>query len=292
MNTKNRLQAVIARITEIPAMPEIVAEVLRITDDPETTMGDVGAAVERDPALAVKILKVSNSTYYGMKQHVATLKLALVILGVREIRNIVMAISVFESLRARSTDSLLAREFWEHSFKVAGIARKLGVHMQLALHGEDFIAGLLHDIGKMIMVRQFAKEYFGLYERTGGCGNALWNKEMEVFGFSHAEAGAALARNWNLPPSLTDALMYHHYALADGTLRNLSNPKLACVVRIANLASREDYTTLTPDRSEACVDQEAWTILNEGPLKISNTGRFNLFRDCQKELSQSHPPMY
>ena len=85
-------------VGDLPAMPAVVSEVLRITEDPKVDMQVVGRVIESDPAMAGKILKVSNSSYYGMKQFVGTLKMALVILGVREVRNIVLGISVFEAI--------------------------------------------------------------------------------------------------------------------------------------------------------------------------------------------------
>jgi HD-like signal output (HDOD) protein len=135
-------------------MPGVVAEVLRVTGDPDVAVGEVSSVIERDSALTAKLLKVSNSPYYGMNQVVGTLKLALVILGVREVRNIVLGISVVDSLKDSSTERLLDQlDFWDHSVKVAGFAKKLGTHLRLNLQGEDFIASRLHDIGKMVLWR-------------------------------------------------------------------------------------------------------------------------------------------
>ena len=87
MNLEKTAEKLLANVGDLPAMPEVVSEVLRLTDDPDTAMAQVSDVIQRDPALTAKILKVSNSPYYGMKQYVGTLKLAIVILGVREVRN-------------------------------------------------------------------------------------------------------------------------------------------------------------------------------------------------------------
>ena len=110
MIDKKAVDRIIARVGDLPAMPAVVSEVLRVTDDPATAMSEVSSIVQADPALTAKILRVSNSSYYGMKQYVGTLKLALVILGVREVRNIVLGITVFETLKNEKSDVKLAED--------------------------------------------------------------------------------------------------------------------------------------------------------------------------------------
>jgi len=106
----SNIDKVVARIGDLPAMPDIVAKVMEITEDPGVAVSDVSELIEQDLSLTAKLLKVSNSSYYGMRQVVGTLKLALVILGVKEVRNIVLGISVLDTLRDSTTDRLLNRE--------------------------------------------------------------------------------------------------------------------------------------------------------------------------------------
>ena len=98
MSKRSSVEKVVAKLGDLPAMPDVVAGVMELTADANVAVSEVSALIERDPALTAKLLKVSNSSYYGMRQVVGTLKLALVILGVREVRNIVVGISVLESL--------------------------------------------------------------------------------------------------------------------------------------------------------------------------------------------------
>jgi len=153
MSDKTEIARIVSRVGELPAMPAVVAEVLRVTDDPASDMSAVSAAIQSDPALTAKILRVSNSPYYGMKQYVGTLKLALVILGVREVRNIVLCISVFEAVRDSERHVAAVHEIWNGSLRVAGLAKSLSTQLGLVLQGEEFIAGLLTDIGKVALLR-------------------------------------------------------------------------------------------------------------------------------------------
>ncbi len=247
-------------------MPAVVSEVLRMTEDPASELAQVGRTVQADPALTAKILRVANSSYYGMKQYVGTLKLALVILGVREIRNIVLGISVFETLRSKSDDVRTGQEIWSHSLRVAAIAKSLGAEMGLGLQGEEFITGLLHDIGKMVLLCQLGKGYARIYDEYKNDQQALYTVEQEEFGFTNADVAMALARRWNLPQGLADALWYQ-YPDPDRPLRNAKDPKLAAVVRIAKRAARDDFSLAEATAIKALQDTEAWESL-EGVKRV------------------------
>ena len=140
MKTKTHvdIDAIVSKIGDLPAVPEIVAEVIVLTEEPETELADVAAAIEKDPALAAKVLKISNSSYYGMRQVVGSLRLALVVLGIREVRNVVLGIGILDTLRLDRTKVLLdPTNFWDHSFKTGGLVRRLTAHFDLALQGEE-----------------------------------------------------------------------------------------------------------------------------------------------------------
>jgi putative nucleotidyltransferase with HDIG domain len=225
-----------------------------------------------------------------MRQYVGTLKLALVILGVREVRNIVLGISVFDTLRSKKTETLLAGDLWKHSFIVAALSKKLGEHLKLALHGEDFITGLLHDIGKLVLMRQFEAEYAKIYQAVGteGAGEKLCYVETKVFGFTHADAAAALATRWNFPKTLIDGLFLHH-PKKDIALRDAKDPKLAAVVRIANLAAREDFSGFEPSWQKPANDPESWDVLGEC-AELPEKERGVMLAEFMEELNGASAP--
>jgi len=263
-----RLQRITEKVGDLPAMPEIVAEVLQLIEDPSSALEQVSEAIERDPNLTAKVLKISNSAYYGMKQHVGTVKLATVILGLREIRNVVLGVSLFDALRHQRTGSLMAGEFRVHSFLVAAIAKQLSKRLRLGFEGEAFIAGLLHDIGKMVLARHLGERYGSVLAAAGGYGEALCRAERDAFGFSHAEAAAVLAARWNLPATLIGALLLHHRG-EGGPLLEAKDPKLAAVVRIADLAARDNLGAVNgPATANAASDEEGWGPLMDVPDAI------------------------
>lgn len=267
MDKESAVERVISGVGDLPAMPAVVAQVIEITEDPSSQMSDLSDCVHADPALTAKILRVSNSSYYGMKQYVGTLKLALVILGVREIRNIVLGISVFETLRQKGADANIASEIWAHSLRVAGVAKKLAAHMGLGFQGEEFISGLLHDIGKMVLLCQLGEEYGKLYKKLKDDQQALYEAELEEFGFSNADAAMALASKWNLPQTLTDALWYQ-YADPNRPLAHATAPNVAAITRIAKRAARDDFTVKDDTGITALQDAEAWECLIDAKKPI------------------------
>ncbi|MBI4556527.1 MAG: HDOD domain-containing protein [Candidatus Hydrogenedentes bacterium] len=286
-----RLERVVSRAGDLPAIPEVVADVLRLTSDPTTAMAEIGETVQRDPALTAKILRVSNSPYYGMKQYVGTLKLALVILGVREVRNIVLGISVFSTLQNDRMEHLWVQSLWNHSVTVAALARKLGSHLKLPMHGEDFIGGLLHDIGKMLLWRQLGKSYTEVYRQSGGASEKLCAAEEAKFGFNHADAAAALARYWNLPETLADALWYHH-TTEEALLAKAKDPRLAAIVRIANLAAHDRFSEDISGGHQSCVDEPTWRLLDKTTNPIESDDRFLVLSGFKAELSATPAPAF
>lgn len=269
-------------VGDLPALPSVVAEVLRATDDPSTSTADVSAIIQRDPALTAKVLRVSNSSYYGMKQYVGTLKLALVILGVREIRNIVLGISVFESLNDQAGDMRLAQDIWAGSLRTAGVCKKLADTIGLGLRGEEFIVGLLADIGIMGMLRKDGDGvYRALYESTGHDLAVLRRAEMLQFQYDHAMAAQAMAMQWSFPRTLSDALGVQ-YPGEGRSLREAKDPRLAAVIRIAKaIDCRAD--------GEKCVagaleEDEAWAILAEARNPVAPGDRERLLLEFVGEL--------
>ncbi len=283
MTVQTNVDKVVAIVGDLPAMPAIVSEVLDMTQDPDVPMSDIGDLIQRDPGLTAKILRISNSPYYGMRQYVGTLKLALVILGSREVRNTVIGIAVFDTLRDDHTDAFLADDFWNHSLTVAALSKKLGNTLSLRLQGEDFIGGLLHDMGKMALYRYLGERYADVFRTAQEEPARLAEFETKEFGFNHADAATAFAKRWNLPEMLCDAL-YYHPKLEDRPLSEAAHPQLAAVVRIANLASRHDFENETEETCQALNDTESWAILESATAPIPADERYQLLAGFIEEV--------
>jgi HD-like signal output (HDOD) protein len=285
MSEAEKSARIISRLGDLPAMPDVVSNVLTITDNPNMAMEDVSRAIEADPGMTAKVLRVSNSSYYGMKQHVGTLKLALVILGTREVRNIVLGISVFDSFKDSGVSESVIQDIWNRSLRVAALAKQMAILLGLRFEGEEFIAGLLADIGKIVFFRKAGKAYWELLRNADNDWRALAKMERETFECAHPFVAMALADRWNLPASLVDALRLQ-LPHEEESLEDAAAPELAALTRIAKLAALDDFDA---EDGTPCsiVEEEAWRLLEKAPHPVSSEGRRELLQTCIHSLSSA-----
>ncbi len=191
-------------------MPATVSKVMAITANPESSANDLMQAILPDQTMCSTILKVANSAFFGIPRGVATIERAVVVLGYEEIRNIVIGKAIFSSFpqlskENRNTVSL----FWEHAFTCGLAAKIIGGHLNRS-PSEFFIAGLIHDIGKLAMLMAFPNEYPILRELSNPCNADDSADEHAKFAISHDKVGLQLANKWLLPAQLVAAIGYHH----------------------------------------------------------------------------------
>ncbi|MHC4664321.1 MAG: HDOD domain-containing protein, partial [Planctomycetota bacterium] len=204
------LRKKIESIGGLPTLPKVAAEIIARVSNPDSSMKDISKIIHQDPSLAAKILKVANSAFYGLRQEVTTLQLAMVVLGLKKIMNLVASISIFSVFPTRAGRKAIEREkFWLHSAGTGTIARILAQRMELELDGEEFVAGLLHDIGKIVIDQYFHEDFLKILDLIEQGKDAL-EAENTVLGASHAEIGEWIAFHWRLPRSLIAAIRYHH----------------------------------------------------------------------------------
>lgn len=211
MGNPEKLQQLVQTVRDLPALPEVVVRVMRLAEDPRSDAQSIARVIATDQAMAARVLKLANSAFYGLPRRVSTLSEAVVILGFRTIKNLAIAASTFELLNREIAGYWLQRgELWRHSLACAIGAQLIAQRVHLPVTEEAFVAGLLHDIGK-VAINLFVREQF---DQIMQC--ALRDRipfveaEQAVLGFNHATAGALIAEKWNLPPSLVSVIRYHH----------------------------------------------------------------------------------
>jgi len=260
-----KLRREVQEIGALPTLPEIPMRILELIADEKSSMEDISKLVERDPSLTANILKVANSAYYGVRQRVASLKLALAILGFNEIINIVTSISVVRIFPSHGRSASFDRnKFWKHSFGCASAAQMLARELRFETAGVDFVAGLLHDIGKLVMDQYFHPKLREIWSMKEKEGTPLLVAEEQVMGADHAVLGSWLAGSWNLPPVLAESITYHHRPLDVLALPTPSEkPALAAIIHLADILACEPELnfTETAEASQSFGDNLAWKII-------------------------------
>lgn len=207
VNLKEKIQSII----QLPTLPGIAVEVINMVDNPKTSASALGQIISKDQVLAAKVLKIANSPFYGFSKKIATIDFAIIVLGFDTLKEVVLSVSLISTLAKKRTKNFDMNQFWNHSVACGIVARTLARNYGYRVIGEVFIAGLLHDIGILILNQYFFsafKEISRLYHEEG---IGLEESEKHVLGVTHAEVGAWLAERWNFPPQLIDSIAFHHY---------------------------------------------------------------------------------
>jgi HD-like signal output (HDOD) protein len=212
---EKKIRLIVNRIHNLPTPPTVFAQVNKVISNPNTSAYQIGAIIAEDPALSAKILKLTNSAFYGLSRTVTSVKQAIVILGLDVVKSLVLSASVFETFSKRnSIDKVFLDQFWRHSLLVAFMSRIISrtKNFPSFLEAEEsFSAGLLHDIGKLVILThlpdEFAKVKLARENRPEASTSSI---EEQILGFDHAAVGGYLCQKWNLPEHLTQSIQFHH----------------------------------------------------------------------------------
>lgn len=216
-------------VSSLPPLPAAVQRLLSLAKQIDADFQEIALVIEADQTLTARTLRAANSALYGVSRRVQTVRQATVLLGRETILNLAIGASVLgmqNSLSGAWPGDPAA--FWRHSIAVASVARDLARHLRLADPEEAFVAGLLHDIGKLILLGHFGERYLQVLKAAQYGAKPLFRLEREVLGTDHAAVGQALCVHWNIPSTLAQAIAEHH---SDGPAATGST---ADVVRDAN----------------------------------------------------------
>ncbi len=231
---RTALRLAAERTVTLPTFPAVASRLIEEVARPDATSEEIGRILSRDPALTARTLKLANSDFYGFPRKVGSVDLAVLVLGTQTIRDLVLTSSVVQALgrTGSSLEGLLS-----HSMACGIAARALAERAKYRLTGDAYAAGLLHDVGKVVLRQADPERFDQVLARCRASNVAAAEAERELFGSDHAEVGGWLAERWGLPADIVEAIACHHRP--DAATRN---PALASLVHIANfLAQRAGY---------------------------------------------------
>jgi putative nucleotidyltransferase with HDIG domain len=234
----------------------IVDRVTELIEHPSTTARDIEAVVETDQALTAKLLCLVNSSFYGFSQRVKTVSRAVGVIGFEALRNLVFTTSVISLFKSEASDTFRPTEFWNHSIGTALAAKEIARRLGERQVEEFFVAGLVHDIGKLVHHEYLTESFLRAGALAAQQDILLLEAEREALHFTHDETGGLLLDHWRLPERLTAMVRYHH---TPG--RAPEYVREAAAVHLADILCRAKGLGSGGDNKIPLLDRRAWDCL-------------------------------
>jgi putative nucleotidyltransferase with HDIG domain len=265
MVDRKKIENLIENMDELPTLPSIFFTINKMLSDPRTSAFDVGNAISGDQVIASKVLKLANSAFYGFINKVNTISHAIAVLGFSSTKNLVLTTSVLSTLKLNDTiKGFNLTDFWKHSAAVGAIAKVAANETCPQKQEEAFVAGLLHDIGKLILAI-CAPEVFAEILNLALSKNCLFlEAEREILGVSHQEIAVKINEKWKLPEEIVAVIANHH--------KNISvsgdHAVLVALVQLSDVLVRGLQFGYACDCSMPIIENNVFALLKITPQKL------------------------
>jgi putative nucleotidyltransferase with HDIG domain len=208
----------ISEMDTLPSVPALYIEMTKELQSPEPSIQKVGRIIERDPGMAVKILQIVNSAFFGLRRNISNPADAVFFLGLDRVQHLFLALHMFSKFSSSQNSSFSIQLLWDHSFSTAMLAKTIAEREEMSKEvvGDSFTAGLLHDIGKLMLACRLPDRHAEAVNIAQRDAIPLWLAEHQVLSVTHAEIGAYLLGLWGLPDSIVEAVAYHHRPMESG----------------------------------------------------------------------------
>lgn len=234
LTNEQRFALIKKYIAQMPSLSTTVTKVLEVCNRPDTSANDLNRVISLDPVLIGQVLKLINSAYYSLPNQINSLTRAIIMLGLNTVKNLALSTAVLGSIgREESFRSLPMDAFWTHSLCVGVMSKAIAGLKGIpgVMHEEFFVAGLLHDLGKIPLNHCFAEEYRQVLDLSALEQRPLTKAEEMILGLDHSLAGKMIADKWQLNPALNELLLFHHTPAK----ASADNRQLVAVVATANI---------------------------------------------------------
>lgn len=223
-------ESLLEYIKKMPALPTSIGKVMEVCNDPTSSAADLSRVISLDPVLMGRVMQLINSAYYGLNQKITSLVRAIIMLGLNTVKNLALSTAVLGAVSSKRSKVISMEDFWMHSLSVGVtaklIAKKRGVSTRNL--EEFFVAGLLHDIGKIPFINQAPNEYSNAISFSKEVSISLWEGEHHQLSCTHTEIGEMIATNWQLNENLAHSIAHHH------EIYNGSHQEMVCTIAAAN----------------------------------------------------------
>lgn len=224
-----------AAVDGMPAFPKSVQKILELTRNVDCSPKDLVQVIDKDPVVTVKVLRVVNSAYYSLPKQITSINHAVVYLGFNTIKNLALSIAAIGMLPASNAAGFDGGQYLLHSLSTAGIAKQLALRVEGADPMDCFIAGLLHDFGKVVFAQFMPEEFKKALEFSQANQSSLHLALREIVGTDHAVVGAMLVEKWRFSPELVDTIRHQYSPERKDT------PMIACVFAANQISKKLEF---------------------------------------------------
>ncbi len=255
----------IKRISNLPTLPQVATHLLACINDPTTSSKDVAGILAQDMSISAKVLRLSNSAFYGMPRKITNINEAVVVLGFKVINTMVLSLTVFDMFPdAKDQPTFNRAQFWQHSVFCALLAKLIAdvVDNRDVSPDESFCCGLLHDVGKIVMEQYLHDDLQKVVKQVNSQGRSSYEIENEILGYTHTDVAEWLVNRWNLPDVLFYPIIHHHTPLK---IKSFTSNNAVC-----HLA---DYFCYELELTQVDADQPSPPLIQEcyGALEFNNS---------------------
>ena len=257
----NRVDNFIKRVRDLSTLPEAIKKIVELTSDPNVSISKVEEAISTDPVISTRLLRIVNSAYYSFFREITSIRQAIVVLGLEATKNLVYGTSIITAFGRHSKIERFPFEgFWQFSVATGNISRTLSSLLDYNFYQEAFLAGLVHDIGKIVLANYRPTQFEEAIIKAHEEGVPLSVTEETVFGFNHNDVGQRLAVRWRLPRLLEEVITFN-----ESPGEASEHVEITAVVRLAALLCHGHGigTSGEPERQISLQDEEAWRLLSE-----------------------------
>lgn len=249
-------ERIVKETQSISSLPTVFYQLSEAIDDPNSSNRDIERVISTDSGLTARLLRISNSALYAFPSKIDTIGRAITVIGTAQLRDLALATSVFKMFEGVSSDVLDADSFWHHAIACAVAARVLAGYRREANVERFFVAGLLHDIGRLLLFMKIPQQAGKALQHAADSQTLLFKAEQEIIGFDHAAVGAALLKSWKLPVNTVNAVKYHHRpAIAGGPQAD------AAIVHMADIIANTLQLGTSGEQFVPALDTVAWEQL-------------------------------
>lgn len=253
----HNIEYLISGIPTLGSCGNILNEMEEALNDPDCTLADVGCVIEKDPDLTARLLKLGNSSFFGFPSRMETVSETISLIGIQQVQDLISVSVVVEIFEGVSEDLVNMGSFWKHSMACGLAARQIALARRVPKPEKFFVAGLLHDIGRLVLFSRTpedAQEVFRIYLSET---ILLREAEQQFLGFDHTEIGEGLLKAWNYPVNLINAVRFHHHPMSAGPFQ-----LEASIVHVADHIVNALQLGCSGERWIPPLQTKAWERLN------------------------------